>query len=173
RGERSAAAGVAVARGAVDAVQVAALGRVGVRDERVQIVGDGAAAAEVLDVGTEPFGLLLGEGGFAGGSLGALGGQRHATGVHLELDGRRTDADEARSAALDALAVVAVAADAARVVELLAFDDLGIDGVGAVIGFLGVQTRREHRVEPADYDQRAGEPGQRAEALAPASPAFR
>ena len=52
--------------------------------------------------------------------LGLLAGHRHPAGADLELDRGRADADQARTAALDALGVAAVAGHAAHVEQRLA-----------------------------------------------------
>jgi hypothetical protein len=50
--------------------------------------------------------------------VGLLADQRHAAGVHLEVDGRLADADQRGPAVGHALEVLAVAGDAAAAVQL-------------------------------------------------------
>ena len=123
--QRAALAGEVVARRAVQPEQVAAAGDVAseqrllgdlavlvARDDRSAAVGL-YERAERVDLGLVELGGLLRRLGLA-----AHGG--HASGGHLEVDRRITDADEAGAAIRHALQVDAVARHARRVEQLLA-----------------------------------------------------
>ena len=110
--EGSAAAGEVVARRAVEPEQLAAAGRVLAAQRLAALRGGLRAAAAGLDERADRVHLLRRELGGLALRLRLLAGHRHATGGHLEVDGRVADADQARTAVLHALQVAAVAGDA-------------------------------------------------------------
>ena len=113
-------AGERVAGRAVDTEELAAAGRC--RPAGATSTGERhlRAAAKLLDVGAELACLVLAEHRGLALDLSRLAGRGHPAGLHLELHRGGADPDQARPSAFHTLGVVAVAADAARLVERLA-----------------------------------------------------
>src|SRR5919199_5550183 len=138
-GEGSALADEVVAGRAVEAEQLPALGEVAV----AQVAGGQRGPAAVgLDVGHQLVDLLVGEDSRLVRALGLLADQRHAAGVHLEVDGGLADADQRGTAGGHALEVLAVAGDAAALVERTTGGLGGGLGGVALVGSPGGGERR-------------------------------
>src|SRR5690606_17561538 len=150
RRQRTTLPGEVVTRRTVQAEQLRTARGVGPPQLSTAFLGTLRTTTVGLDVGAQRVDLLGRQPRRLTQRLRFLTHHRHPATGGLEVHRRLADPDQARPAALHALEVLAVAADAGVVVDLLALADQR----RVLLRLRGLRLRREHRVEPACAHQR-------------------